>query len=273
MQQTFVTRFSSIEANRMAWRPSIEAEFRTTPFTLRRTRYPAGIVQPPHWHERPQVTLMLQGSIKETVEQNTRKGHPLSVVFKPAGTLHVDHYGERGALLLQIELNTAEPFTQNIPWDWFHAGVHLQPFLSLARLFGTGHCSDSKLIEATMNVLHSFRPAAARTTSVPQWLQRIRNVVLAAPSRGMIRVEHLAAQTGIHPVYLTRQFRRHFGETIRGCISRLRVQSAAQFIADSNRKFADIACDLGYADQAHFCREFRNYTGISPGELRHLARQ
>jgi AraC-like DNA-binding protein len=207
--------------------------------------------------------------VEESVAQSTRTGQPLSIVCKPAGTPHADRYGQQGASLLQIECNAAELLTPKLQWDWSHRGEFLRPFLSLALLL-TDRCGESQLIAATKALLHSFQPVA-QTRSVPLWLQRIRNTVVTSPDRGQIRVEDLAAQNGIHPVYLTRQFRRHFGETIRSCISRMRIQVAARVITEGDRKLADIAYDLGYADQAHFCREFRNHTGITPRELRHLA--
>lgn len=49
---------------------------------------------------------------------------------------------------------------------------------------------------------------------------------------------------------------------------------ARQALAADALKWADVAADAGYADQAHLSREFRRITGLRPGELpSHLAHE
>lgn len=46
-----------------------------------------------------------------------------------------------------------------------------------------------------------------------------------------------------------------------------RFQKSLWLIQNGNRNFADIAFSCGYADQSHFIRECRRYSGTTPAEL------
>jgi AraC-like DNA-binding protein len=51
----------------------------------------------------------------------------------------------------------------------------------------------------------------------------------------------------------------------------LRFKAAVERIASSSVSWAEVALDAGYADQAHFNRDFREFAGITPGQYRAAA--
>ena len=57
-----------------------------------------------------------------------------------------------------------------------------------------------------------------------------------------------------------------FSEIVEGA----KMKSANKMVAQSDRTFTQIACELGYSDQAHFTRAFRRWTGVSPAAFRRL---
>jgi AraC-like DNA-binding protein len=89
--------------------------------------------------------------------------------------------------------------------------------------------------------------------------------------RDPIRSTDLAAELNVHPVYLARVFRRRFGVSMHRYVRRLRVRRAAEMLADDGQSVAAIAIELGFADQAHFCRSFREELNTTPSAYRRLA--
>ena len=66
---------------------------------------------------------------------------------------------------------------------------------------------------------------------------------------------------------LQRLTARRIGLSPKWLIQRRRLHEAAERLADPDRPdLARVAADLGYADQAHFGRDFRTVTGLTPGE-------
>ena len=60
----------------------------------------------------------------------------------------------------------------------------------------------------------------------------------------------------MHPVSLTRDFRRHLGETISDRIQRRRVEHAAALLRGPGA-LATLAIRSGFSDHAHLCRVFK----------------
>jgi AraC-like DNA-binding protein len=68
---------------------------------------------------------------------------------------------------------------------------------------------------------------------------------------------------------LQRLTRRRIGLSPKWLIQRRRLHEAADRLRRGEQvDLARVAIELGYADQAHFTRDFRSATGLTPGEFR-----
>lgn len=83
-----------------------------------------------------------------------------------------------------------------------------------------------------------------------------------------ISITRLAALNGVSPRHLHRRFRRAFGLSAQDFITRTRVQAAEDALIRSNQTILEIALSLGFCDQSAFTRQFREYTGLTPGRFR-----
>jgi AraC-like DNA-binding protein len=83
----------------------------------------------------------------------------------------------------------------------------------------------------------------------------------------LLRVDDLCARFDISERTLQRLLHKRIGLGPKWLIRRRRLQEAADRLRDSDAELAGIAVDLGYADQAHFTRDFRKATGLTPGEF------
>ena len=97
-------------------------------------------------------------------------------------------------------------------------------------------------------------------------VRRIRELVARiASDRNVRRVAHLAAASGMTMRSLQRLFARYVGVSPKWVIQRARLHDAAEELARGTaRGQATLAADLGYADQAHFIRDFRDVVGVTP---------
>src|SRR5262249_17362903 len=118
-----------------------------------------------------------------------------------------------------------------------------------------GHVADA------LAALTGSRPGGR---GAPGWLARAKEMVDDAPEGAL--VSELARAAGVHPVYLARQFRRHFGVGVSGYVRRRRLCRAASF-AGRRSSLTAAAHQAGFADLAHLCREFKREARLTPGEF------
>jgi AraC-like DNA-binding protein len=86
-------------------------------------------------------------------------------------------------------------------------------------------------------------------------------------SPDLLRVDDLCARFDISERTLQRLLHKRIGLGPKWLIRRRRLQEAADRLRDSDAELAGVAAELGYADQAHFTRDFRKATGMTPGEF------
>lgn len=86
-------------------------------------------------------------------------------------------------------------------------------------------------------------------------------------SPDLLRVDDLCTRFDVSERTLQRLLHKRIGLGPKWLIRRRRLQEAADRLRSSGAELAGIAVDLGYADQAHFTRDFRIATGLTPGEF------
>lgn len=84
---------------------------------------------------------------------------------------------------------------------------------------------------------------------------------------GCVRIGGLAQELGWSRRHLTRKFSQYIGLAPKTVAQLFRIERAIDLLADTSRTVADVAATVGYADQAHFCREIRAFTACTPTEL------
>jgi AraC family transcriptional regulator len=107
--------------------------------------------------------------------------------------------------------------------------------------------------------------------SCPAWLRRTREI-LHDSFRSSLRVHTIAREVGVHPVHLTRVFRRHHGCGVTEYLCALRMAEAGRLILRQGHTIAEAAHEAGFADQAHLCRCFSTQLGFSPKRFRDAAK-
>lgn len=83
-----------------------------------------------------------------------------------------------------------------------------------------------------------------------------------------INLAEIAKRSFLHPNYFSALFKKKTGVTIRDYILQVRMAKAKELMENPELKLQDIAIAVGYEDQAHFNRAFKNITGVSPSQYR-----
>ncbi len=83
-----------------------------------------------------------------------------------------------------------------------------------------------------------------------------------------IHLHQVAAAVALSPFHFHREFKRSTGMTPHQYIVQMRVERAKSLLAESDLPLADMAAQLGFADQSHFTAAFRRRTSMTPRSYR-----
>lgn len=93
-------------------------------------------------------------------------------------------------------------------------------------------------------------------------------VAIARADPRLTRVDQLCQAVGLSERSLQRLFRMHVGASPKQVLRRTRLQEAAERLQRGDQpSLTDLAFELGYADQAHFARDWRAAVATAPSSF------
>ncbi len=143
----------------------------------------------------------------------------------------------------------------------------------LEELFGEeGSLLEKRVLEATtsesrIGIIQRFLLERVRNQEL---INRIASasVELLLQLRGQVNVEVLAEKQGISRRQLERRFAETIGLSPKQLSRMVRLQAAVKAMEQkSYNTLAALAVENGYFDQAHFIRNFKEFTGMNPGQF------
>lgn len=247
-------------------------------FTMRVIEYPRNLWQPQHTHEQGSITLVLSGAIEEERIDRTHYALPFTVIVKTPGVPHSDRFGPRGCRTLQIilprdfELRECGIEGQGVLWH-NDGGLAIEPLLRLLKsLDYQPKPPQSDIVFNLYEALDALRNCSRPTSEFPIWLRQTKEFIDHSEPLHPLSMSTIQKHVEIHPVHITRQFKRHFGCTVREYLQYRRIRAAVSFIAESSLTLTEVAYRCKFADQAHFCRAFRRIAKLTASDYRDLAK-
>lgn len=162
--------------------------------------------------------------------------------------------GGLGAFLIG---SAAEYTDRSVPLG---AAIGLDETTLLARI-GDGGEDTAQAVAVLARALEG----AVKRDRVSEARRVAEIAALAETDRSLCRLDDLSTRTGTKPRTLQRMFHRSAGVSPTWVLRRYRLLDAAESVRSGQVvSWARIATELGYADQAHLTRDFRNAIGATP---------
>jgi AraC family transcriptional regulator len=102
----------------------------------------------------------------------------------------------------------------------------------------------------------------------PPWQARMVCRYIDDHLEGSISIEDLCALVSRSKAHFSRHFKRTFGTSPHAFVIRRRLELAARYMLETDSCLTAIALQCGFADQAHFCRRWRESTRETPAAWR-----
>lgn len=167
----------------------------------------------------------------------------------PAQTVLTIHFRPGGAsAFLPAPLHDLEDECVGLEAIWGRAASNLR-----------GRLIDAGSMRERAGMVESFLLARMRSRD-----PAVGAVLQVAEHRPSLRVAEACTLTGLSARRLISAFRSEVGLTPKTYLRVRRFQAAMRLLDAGDVRGARIATDLGYFDQAHFVREFRSFTAMTP---------
>ena len=233
-----------------------------------------------HYHEHANIAFILNGSFTEILDRRSFECSSQSLIVKPAGEVHANHYGSGGMHCFLIEVKPQKVKSLYSLSKTFDRVNHVRGgmFSMLAmRIWKEMRLMDTASPLAIEGLSFELIAELSRHSNLvserqlPHWLKRVREILHAHFSEP-ISLVNLAQTVDVHPVHLAREFRRFYGCTLGEYARGLRIEFACRKLSASDMPLVEISLAAGFSHQAHFSRIFKRQIGITPREFRFLHR-
>lgn len=278
------TRVKALLAALPAWP---QARFSVAAAQLAETVYAVTGWQPARWRQNREDAAQ-QRQIAEAIHQGKaaeRRNWPLAEERRLLLLLRAgDHNGARrhlNQLLASMFLDSPrQPVLQARVLELlgYLMRVAIEDSPELSPLMGAhqrwmeriiGARTFEELCQVVRDALDAFMQEVAQQ-GVARANLHVRHALdyVAANLAGPVTLEQAAAAAGISRFRLAHLLKATTGQTLLQHVKRLRTEEARRQLEETGRSCAEIAADLGFADQSHFTRHFREVAGITPARYR-----
>lgn len=123
----------------------------------------------------------------------------------------------------------------------------------------------SMLVMLARNLFSQTPVSTQANDSVEAILMYIRQHIYQ-PDK--LHIDHLADVFHYAPAYISLFFKKQTGESLKQYIIKHKIKLIEARLLYSPLTLAQIADEFGYTDESHLCKQFRKYTGMTPGAFR-----
>ncbi len=117
------------------------------------------------------------------------------------------------------------------------------------------------LIEQFKRSLHDYSPGRSHI------IRQIHDYI-ESHLQDDVSLTRIGEHVYLHPVYLSRLYKKETGESLSSYITRTRMEKAAHLLTSTNKKVAAIAQEVGYQKTQYFIHIFKEYYDSTPQSYR-----
>lgn len=236
-----------------------------------------------HFHLDYHIGLVTEGVQRQRFGGKTVLVGPGCVSLMPPGEIHDGVSDEAGGYTLKTFRLSPEllggvaeevadasraPELKGALLEDAALAAHLVRLFDVMRSSGQGgslavQSEWLRLLDMLLTGARAITPLQASGSLSPLQWQRVRDYCFAHLSE-KITLDALAAICELGRFQFLRQFKQTVGMTPHAWLLRLRLEHACVLLSRGSQTIAEVAQGVGFYDQSHFNRAFRQAFGVAP---------
>ena len=207
------------------------------------------------------LSFCIDGQITYTHNGNNIISDKNHAVILPAGQTYT-LYGDKTGSFPVINFTCAEaPCNTVISLPVQNTEVYIKDFEKLRSL----SLFDGNRAEMMSVFYHILHRLSAQSPSCKVIMPAIKYLENNYQNPNLTNAE-LAEQCKISEIYFRRIFTSYYHTTPRQFLIDIRINKASQLLSEGALKINAVAIKCGFSNQYHFCRVFKEKTGLTPTE-------
>ncbi|MBC2845096.1 AraC family transcriptional regulator [Winogradskyella flava] len=227
----------------------------------------------PYWHchEKLNISFVFQGGKAETKKKQSYAKNGGSIFFYHSGELHrwIAPNPISKSINVEIEADFLKKYHLNE--DDIKQSIHNNIdskalLLKMQKEMQINDETSATAIQTLLFELVSFSNTKSDKRE-PRWVNLLRELLNDNWNK-QLRLNDMAKIVGVHPVTISKYFRRYFSCTLGAYQRKLKTNRSIDLIKNSQLSLSEIAYACGFADQSHFIRSFKQQTNFLPKDFR-----
>lgn len=227
-----------------------------------------------HYHENPHISFIFEGEdYSESIYSSSNKSFENGVTFYHAGEKH--RWVKQGPFSksANIELGSGFYNKNNLSESQLNAAItrSIDTKFLMLKIQQEILLNDQTSSTCIQTLLFELVSQSNKTfgNATPKWVSRL-DEILDDRWNENLSLKELSIETGVHPITISKHFRKYFSCTLGEYLRKLKVNKSISLIKNSDLTLTDIAFQCGFSDQSHFTRTFKSYVGFLPKNFRNI---
>ena len=223
-----------------------------------------------HYHESPHLCFLLHGNV-ETFKPDSSDRNTNDINFYHAGEVH--SAVSNSLISKSVNIEFGESFLEKYNFSESHIEKAMNDNLDtkflMLKIQQEVLLRDNSSKASIETLLLNFLNYTNKTnkTREPRWINDLHHF-LNDNWNQHLTLKELSNATGVHPVTISKHFRKYFSCTLGDYMRKLKIDKSISLIRNSKTSLTEIAIHCGFSDHSHFTRNFKQLTGFLPKNFR-----
>jgi AraC-like DNA-binding protein len=211
-----------------------------------------------HCHEKAYAALVLSGGYEEAGDLGRFRVEAGAVILHDRFEAHLNRFSACGAVVLNFSLPAERCFSPGV--------FQIADPEAIVRKAEINPREAADIMLCMLSSARAMTNYRVQNRHFADWPDELAAALIEDSS---LRLSDWSAEKKLAPWKVSRGFAQVFGISPEAFRARSRTRRACRAIQTTEMPLAEIAANLGFADQAHMTRSVKDMTGMAPMAWRH----